>query len=147
MVRLQVELTEEVRNELEKQLAEFSTQLAAAPEDLEALEGAAVVNARLGNFKEAAQQLQQLVGARPGDSDAWRVLAEAQGGMGDVKAAVESYRSAWEAVQAAAAPAGSARGSLEILQGLAAELVAAGQEQQVRCPTAGLLAVCVLGWC
>lgn len=47
----QVELGDELRTELERQLAEFTTQLEASPDSEEALEGAAVVNARLGNFK------------------------------------------------------------------------------------------------
>lgn len=50
-VLCQVELGDELRTELERQLVEFTTQLEASPDSEEALEGAAVVNARLGNFK------------------------------------------------------------------------------------------------
>ena len=205
-----------MRGELESQLEAFKAQLAEAPGSSEALEGAAVVNARLGNFKvgrragaplfglqvlvsalarlasracwcseqlslllgscvlperlasqrpgrgtryppalptllprslprwplsprqEAVDQLQRLTEAKPKDADVWRVLAESQDALGDRRAALESYRRAWAEVQAAASPAGSAPGSLEVLQGLAGELVAAGQEQQVRAPAAAL---------
>ncbi len=74
------------------------------------------------------EQLQQLTGAKPSDPDVWRVLAESQSALGDRKAAIASYQRAWQEVQAARATSGS----LEVLQGLAGELMAAGKEQQVR---------------
>lgn len=47
----QVDLGAEQRKDLEAQLAAFKEQLEAAPDSSEALEGVAVINARLGNFK------------------------------------------------------------------------------------------------
>ncbi len=50
-VCVQVELSEERRLDLEGQLATFQEQLRDSPDSSEALEGAAVINARLGNFQ------------------------------------------------------------------------------------------------
>lgn len=79
-------------------------------------------------LQEAVEQLQQLSATKPNDPDVWRVLAESQSALGDRSAAVASYRRAWQEVTAAG---GSGPGALEVLQGLAGELVAAGQQQQV----------------
>ncbi len=46
-----VELSEDTRKDLERQLAVQQGQLEASPDSIEALEGVAVINARLGNFK------------------------------------------------------------------------------------------------
>lgn len=78
--------------------------------------------------QEAVAQLQQLTERRPGDADVWRVLAESQAGLGDQPAAIASYRRAWQEVQEAGS---SSRSALDVLQGLAGQLVACGQEQQV----------------
>jgi hypothetical protein len=77
--------------------------------------------------QEAVEQLQRLTTAKPSDPDVWRVLGESQSALGDSKAAIASYRRAWQEVQAA----GGTPGALEVLQGLAGQLIAAGQEQQV----------------
>ncbi len=103
-------LGEEQRAEVQAQLAEVQARLAANADDLEAVEAAAVLNARLGNFAVAEQQLSKLTAARPGDGEALRVLAEAQAAQAKWGAAAGSYRKAWEA---------GGRGSLEVLQGLA----------------------------
>ncbi|KAL4458116.1 hypothetical protein ABPG75_012981 [Micractinium tetrahymenae] len=112
-------LGEEQRAEVEAQLAEVQAKLAADGDDLQSLEAAAVLNARLGKFADAEQQLSKLAAARPGDAEVLRVLAEAQAAQAKWGAAAGSYRKAWEA---------GGRGSLEVLQGLAGVLVADGKE-------------------
>lgn len=105
-------LGDEQRAEVQAQLAEVQARLAADADDLGSLEAAAVLNARLGNFAEAEQQLSRLTAARPGDAEALRVLAESQAAQAKWGAAAGTYRKAWEA---------GARSSLEVLQGLAGE--------------------------
>lgn len=61
----------------------------------------------------------KLAEARPTDAEVLRVLAESQAAQGKYAPSAASYRKAWEA---------SGRGSLEILQGLSAALVADGKE-------------------
>lgn len=112
-------LGDEQRAEVQAQLAEVQARLAADADDLGSLEAAAVLNARLGNFAEAEQQLSRLTAARPGDAEALRVLAESQAAQAKWGAAAGTYRKAWEA---------GARSSLEVLQGLAGVLVADGKE-------------------
>ena len=111
-------LSEEARRDLEKQLAEVEAQLAAGGGD-EALEAAAVLNARLGHYPAAEAQLVRLAAAKPQDGEVQRVLAEAQAAQGEWEAAVGSYKKAWE---------DGGRRSLEVLQGLAGALVAGGKE-------------------
>lgn len=93
--------------------------------------------------QEAVAQLQQLTERRPGDADVWRVLAESQAGLGDQPAAIASYRRAWQEVQEAGS---SSRSALDVLQGLAGQLVASGQEQQVWRGGAWLAAARQRGW-
>mmetsp|Transcript_17032 Transcript_17032/g.43203 ORF Transcript_17032/g.43203 Transcript_17032/m.43203 type:complete len:462 (-) Transcript_17032:186-1571(-) len=89
--------------------ARFESALAENPDDLEALEGAAVSYAELGDYTKAVAKLKKLAAAKPEDVDVLRLLAEAQSSGGDAKAASESYRRAITA-------AGADR--LELLQGL-----------------------------
>lgn len=117
-----VELPPAQREELEGRLAKLQERLGSeGEEDLEALEGAAVLNAQLGHYEAARQQLQRLTSARPDDAEAWRVLAETQGALGERGAAVDAYRRAWVA---------SEQGSLEVLTGLTGALVADGKEAE-----------------
>lgn len=111
------QLGEEQRADLQRQLEDFEAQLAADSSNTEALEGAAVLHFRLGEYAAAEKQLQQLAAAKPEDADVLRVLAEAQAAQSEWPASVASYRKAWEA---------SGRSSLEILQGLAGEGQARG---------------------
>ena len=106
----QRQLGDEQRKDLEQQLAGVQAQLAADSSDAEALEGAAVLNARLGNFADAEQQLVALSAAKPGNADVLRVLAESQAAQSEWAAAASSYKQAWEA---------GGKNSLEVLQGLA----------------------------
>jgi Flp pilus assembly protein TadD len=114
------EMGAELRADLEGQLATVEAKLGADPKDLESLEASAVLHFRLGDYATAARKLSVLTAARPGDAEAWRVLAEARGAGGDVPGASAAYRRAWEA---------GGRGSLEVLTGLSAALAADGKEK------------------
>jgi hypothetical protein len=114
-------LPPEARAEAEKALTVADAALAAAPGDLEALEAAGVLRARLGDFGRAAEQLGALAAARPGDAEVWRVLGETRLAAGDAKAAADGFAAA------RALPAG--RASFEALAGLAAALAADGRPQ------------------
>ena len=107
------QLPEEQRKELERELEQFQARLKESEEDLEALESSAVLNVNLGRLQEARELLQRLTAAKPGDAEAWRVLAETQAALGDKVGATGAYRQAWEA---------SRRSSLEVLTGLAGAL-------------------------
>jgi hypothetical protein len=119
----QQQLSEEQAVDLKQQLAKYEGQLAVDGSDADALEAAAVINARLGNFRASADQLTKLTAQRPDDGDAWRVLAEARGALGEGEGAVAAYQKAWKL---------SGEGSLEVLTGLADSLVAGGKPEQVR---------------
>lgn len=106
----QQQLSEETRQELEQELAKFQEQAGKDGSDLEALESAAVLSARLGKFGEAEAQLVRLAEAKPGDAEVLRVLAEAQAAQEKWGSAAGSYRKALEA---------GGHSSLEVLQGLA----------------------------
>ncbi|KAI3435550.1 hypothetical protein D9Q98_001615 [Chlorella vulgaris] len=121
----QQQMSEETRKDLEQQLATVQEQLDREREGegqgggLGALEAAAVLNARLGRFEEAEALLVRLREAKPGDAEVLRVLAETQASQRKWEPAVANYRLAWEA---------GGRGSAEVLQGLAAALLADGKE-------------------
>lgn len=114
----QAELAPEQKAELEGRLAEVNAALEANADDLEALEAAAVLHARLGQLEVAAGQLERLAGAKPGDVDVLRVLAETRGAAGEAGKAVDAYRRAWAA---------SKESSLEVLTGLAGALAEDGK--------------------
>lgn len=115
----QQQLSDELRADLQAQLATQQAALEAAPGDVEALEASGVLTLRLGRYAEAEKLLARLAAERPGDAEVLRVLAEAQSLQGEWAAAAASYRKAWEA---------GGRGSLEVLQGLAGTLLADGKE-------------------
>lgn len=68
------ELSADERAQLKQQAQKFESQLASNAADLEALEGAGVTYAQLGDFKQAEALLAKLTSARPTDPDAWRLL-------------------------------------------------------------------------
>lgn len=86
------QLGEEQRADLQQQLGELEARLAADSSDVEALEGAAVLHFRLGEYGEAEKQLVQLAAARPDDAEVLRVLAEAQAAQGKYAPSAGSYR-------------------------------------------------------
>ena len=114
----QQQLSDEARADLERQLGNAETRLEEDGTDLEALEAAAVADARLGKLEDARARLLRLTAARPGDAEAWRLLAEASMGAGDNEAAAKAYEKAWEA---------GGRRSLEVLTGLAGSLADGGR--------------------
>jgi Flp pilus assembly protein TadD len=116
----ETQLGPEQQQELRDQLMEVSKRLESDANDLEALEAAAVLHARLGELSDAEQQLERLTTARPGDVDAWRLLAETRSQAGEISGAVEAYAEGFQA---------SDRASLEILTGLCSALVVEGKPQ------------------
>lgn len=115
-----MELAPEQKNDLETALQEATTKLQANANDLDALEASAVLNAKLGKFDIAEQQLVKLSKAKPGNVDVLRVLAETQSTIGNTGNAVETYRRAWAA---------SGESNLEILTGLTTALGNDNQSQ------------------
>jgi tetratricopeptide (TPR) repeat protein len=112
----QKELTAEDNAKFQAQLQRFEETLKSNPEDLEALEGAAVAHAELGEYSEAASLLEKLTQKSTKDPDAFRLL-------GDVRYALEDYDGS--AVAYRNGIMDSSTGSLEILSGLTNALVAA----------------------
>lgn len=117
----QVELAPEQRADLEKQLADVNTKLEGDANDLEALEAAAILHARLGEYTTAAEQLEKLSAAKPEDVDVLRVLAEAEAAAGDPVKSTQAYKKAWTL---------SNNNNLEVLTGLASALVAEGNPKE-----------------
>ena len=68
------ELTAELKAELQQQAEKFEGQISSNPGDLEALEGAGVTYAQLGDYKRAEGLLAKLTGAKFDDAEAWRLL-------------------------------------------------------------------------
>lgn len=116
----EIKLGPEQQQELRDQLKEVSKKLESDANDVEALEAAAVLHARLGEFSDAERQLERLTAARPDDVEAWRVLAETRSQAGETSKAADAYSRGWQA---------SGKSSLEILTGWAAALVADGKPQ------------------
>ncbi len=68
------ELTAEQKAKLKQQAQQFESQLASNSQDVEALEGAGVSYAQLGDFKRAEGLLSKLTAAKAKDPEAWRLL-------------------------------------------------------------------------
>jgi tetratricopeptide (TPR) repeat protein len=117
----QRELAPEQREDLKKQLGIFEDRLKANADDLEALEGAGVAHATLGDYVAAEKELLQLTTAKPDNVDAWRVLGETRALSGKQKESVEAYEKAWQA---------SGRSSIDALTGLSDALVANGHPEK-----------------
>ncbi|CAI5504021.1 unnamed protein product [Closterium sp. Naga37s-1] len=109
------------RKQQEDQLQEFEGRLAATPDNREALEGAAVLHAELGQYKEAAQRLEQLSQIAPEDPEVQRLLGEVRFELGEYGASAAAYRRAVKV---------SPVESLEVLQGLTGALLADNKPQQ-----------------
>lgn len=104
----------------------------ADPRDLGALEELAISYARLFDFPKASKLLDQLVAAKPGDAEAWRLLGET------TLLSQESGRSA-AAYERAAELTGN--GDLQVLTGLVDAYIANGQQDKAAKKLMGLLAV------
>jgi tetratricopeptide (TPR) repeat protein len=132
-------LSTERRAALENQLATFTTTLKDKEDDdasdsvVEALEGAAVTNAQLGNYKEAASQLQKLskVKSKSQDLQVWRLLGDVETEMGDDAAAATAYEKAYSLFSSSSwsSKPDSPDLKLELLQGLTSALTANGKGQ------------------
>ena len=116
----QTTLAPEQRNDLRAELDRMQARMVESPQDLEALESAAVLNTQLGEYKKAGELLEKLVVAKPGDQEALRLLGEVQFQLGDAKKASETFRSAFEA---------SGSRSLEVLTLLTDSLMASGKQR------------------
>ena len=68
------ELSADQKTQLKQQAQKYESQLASNSADLEALEGAGVSYAQLGDFKRAETLIAKLTSARPTDPEAWRLL-------------------------------------------------------------------------
>lgn len=68
------ELSAEQKDQLQKQAEKFEGQLVSSAGDADALEGAGVTYAQLGNFSKAESLLARLTSAKPTDAEAWRLL-------------------------------------------------------------------------
>lgn len=74
-----------------EQAAKFEETLAINPNDVEAVEGAGVLYAQLGEFKQADGYLERLVMLKPNDVESARLLAETKAQEGDYSAAATKY--------------------------------------------------------
>ena len=68
------ELSADQKAQLKLQAQQFETQLASNSQDVDALEGAGVSYAQLGDFKHAEELLSRLTTKNPKDAEAWRLL-------------------------------------------------------------------------
>ena len=68
------ELSEEQKAQLQQQIDGFEAQLATAPDNVEALEGAGVTYAQMGALRKAEGLLVRLVEKKAQDPEAWRLL-------------------------------------------------------------------------
>ena len=67
-------MSEEQKTKLQQQAQQFEEQLQASPSNVDAVEGAGVTYAQLGQFDKAEQLLTKLTTAKPQDAEAWRLL-------------------------------------------------------------------------
>ncbi|CAI5462698.1 unnamed protein product [Closterium sp. Yama58-4] len=114
-------MTDAQRKQREDQLKEFEGRLATTPDNREALEGAAVLYAELGQYGQAAQRLEQLSQVAPEDPEVQRLLGEVRFELGEYGASAAAYRRAVKV---------SPVESLEVLQGLTGALLADNKPQQ-----------------
>ncbi|GAQ81986.1 hypothetical protein KFL_000970100 [Klebsormidium nitens] len=110
----QEQAASEETKQLQRQAAAFEAMLQRTPSDVEALEGAGVLYASLGDYNKAAEYLEKLVKARPSYVEALRLLAEVKFEARDFSRAAYMYRRAIKA---------SPEESLGLLKGLADTLI------------------------
>ncbi|KAI5063798.1 hypothetical protein GOP47_0020468 [Adiantum capillus-veneris] len=80
--------------QLKEQLQQFLAVLKNDPEDLNALEGAAVSYAEAGEFSKSESMLLQLLKKKPMDVEALRLLGEVENALGKFAESASSYRNA-----------------------------------------------------
>lgn len=115
------QLGEQQQKEVVAQAAVFEATLETSPDDLEALEGAAVCYTKLGNLPRATELLVKLSKAKPNDLQVFRLLAETQAVQGLKKASLATY-------EIGNRKAGGQ--DMDILSGWADVLIAEGRQQQ-----------------
>ncbi|XP_058102510.1 uncharacterized protein LOC131246419 isoform X2 [Magnolia sinica] len=109
-------LTDEEKATLQNRLQQFEATLKISPKDPDAIEGAAVTLADLGDYSRAASLLEKLLEERPKDSDAYRLLGEIKYELKDYDGSVAAYRRSASASETI---------NLEVLRGLTNALLAA----------------------
>ncbi|KAG0590902.1 hypothetical protein KC19_1G134000 [Ceratodon purpureus] len=110
----QPQLPPEEAAKLKAQAEKFDETLKTSPEDRDALEGAGVTYAELGEYSKSATYLTKLVQKIPNDVEAQRLLGEVRYEAGDYAGSATAYRSAIRA-----AP----KDTVSLLQGLVSALL------------------------
>ncbi|KAK2965462.1 hypothetical protein RJ640_008256 [Escallonia rubra] len=82
----------EEKANLQTRLQQYEATLTTSPEDLIALEGAAVTLAELGEYSRAATLLEDLTKKNPSDADALRLLGEVKYELKDYEGSVSAYK-------------------------------------------------------
>lgn len=111
----QPQLPPEEAAKLKAQAEKFDETLKTSPEDRDALEGAGVTYAELGEYSKSATYLTKLVQKVPNDVEAQRLLGEVRYEAGDYAGSATAYRSAIRAVP---------KDTISLLQGLVSALLA-----------------------
>lgn len=114
-------LAPEQRKDLEAELEKMEATLQNTPDDLEAIESSAVIQAQLGNYKTSSGLLEKLVAAKPEDQDALRLLGETYSAQGNMRKATDTFRKAFTA---------SGSKNLEILTLLTDSLMQSGNQKE-----------------
>ncbi|KAK9082695.1 hypothetical protein Scep_029166 [Stephania cephalantha] len=109
-------LTDAEKSTLKARLQEFEAKLDMSPEDLDALEGAAVTLSELGEYGRAASLLEKLSKEKPRDPDVYRLLGEVKYELKDYEGSTAAYKSAASVSETV---------ELEVLRGLTNSLLAA----------------------
>ncbi|KAK9146080.1 hypothetical protein Sjap_005983 [Stephania japonica] len=109
-------LTEAEKSTLKARLQEFEAKLNMSPEDLDALEGAAVTLSELGQYDRAASLLEKLSKERTRDPDVYRLLGEVKYELKDYDGSAAAYRSSASVSETV---------DFEVLRGLTNSLLAA----------------------
>ncbi|EFJ12113.1 hypothetical protein SELMODRAFT_446745 [Selaginella moellendorffii] len=112
--RLRPQEEEKFKAELQK----FEEALKNSPDDLSALEGAAVSYAELGEYAKAQTNLEKLIRMSPSNVEALRLLAEVKSSLNDFEGSSNAYRQAIKA---------SGSTSMELLLGLTEALIDANK--------------------
>ncbi|RWR84833.1 Tetratricopeptide repeat-containing domain-containing protein [Cinnamomum micranthum f. kanehirae] len=117
----QMKITEKEKAILQARLQQYEATLKISPNDSDAIEGAAVTLAELGEYNRAASLLESLIRENPNDSEAFRLLGEIKYELKDYEGSVAAYRSSASASETT---------NLEVLRGLTNSLLAAQKPEE-----------------
>ncbi|KAJ7962654.1 Tetratricopeptide repeat (TPR)-like superfamily protein [Quillaja saponaria] len=109
-------LSEEEKATLKARLKKYEATLINSPKDLDALEGAAVTLAELGEYKRAASLLDGLTKEKTVDPDVFRLLGEVKYELKDFEGSVAAYKASAKVSKII---------NFEVLRGLTNALLAA----------------------